>query len=290
MAERPLGRRKALVVMTSLVLMLTPTPDRALSDPRTALHYAANSNFDGNGDYLPSRAGFNLADVASLKQLRSLPEGVLGLVWVGKCNGVDEAFLEAVRPYIGQRKLFGFYLMDDPDPTGSYFPLCSPENLKLESDWIHANVPGAVTFIVLMNMASTRSPSFIDTYTPATSHIDLFGLDPYPCRTALRGCDYEMIDRFVAAAEASGIPRNRMVPVYQAFGEGLWFDGGSSSYILPTAEQESEMLARWGALIEAPMFDFAYSWGSQRADRALENSPGLQAVLARHNGASLSAK
>jgi hypothetical protein len=286
----PFGWREPATVAMSLLLMLVPMADHVQSGPRTALHYAANHNFDVNGSYAPSRAGFNLADVAGANQLRSLPEGVMGLVWLGKCNGVDETFLEAVRPYVGSRNLFGFYLMDDPDPTGRYFPLCTAENLKLESDWVHANMPGVVTFVVLMNMATTKSPSFINTYTPATTHVDLFGLDPYPCRTELRECDYDMIDRFIAAAEAWGIPRDRIVPVYQAFGEGLWSDGGRGKYILPTADQENEMLARWGALVETPVFDFAYSWGSQRADRAVENSPELQVVFLHHNGIGSPAK
>jgi hypothetical protein len=50
------------------------------------------------------------------------------------------------------------------------------------------------------------------------------------------------------------------------------------------------MLARWGTLIEAPVFDFAYSWGSQKADRALENSPELQVVFSRHHGIGSPAK
>ena len=101
-------------------------------EPRSALHYAVNGNFDSKGNYLPSAVGFNLADVSSVTQLDSLPDGVTGLVWVGQCNGVDTTFLNTVRPYIGNAKLFGFYLMDDPDPTGMYRPPCTADNLKAE--------------------------------------------------------------------------------------------------------------------------------------------------------------
>src|SRR5258705_12226424 len=124
------------LLMQSLVL---DVPARA--GPRSALHYAANGNFNSNGRYLPAAAGFNLADVSTVAQLNSLPDGVKGLVWVGQCNGVDATFLSTVRPYIRNAKLFGFYLMDDPDPTGVHRSLCTAENLKAESDWIHANVP-----------------------------------------------------------------------------------------------------------------------------------------------------
>lgn len=257
------------------------TPTRA--DSRATLHFASNGNFDATGSYLPAAAGFNLADVNSPAQVDSLPDGVKGLVWVGQCNGADARFQDTIRPFIGNEKLFGFYLMDDPDPTGQHFSLCTADNLKVESDWIHANVPGAKTFILLMTMTSSRTPSFRDTYNPANSHVDLYGIDPYPCRTELNGCDYHQIDRYVAAAESAGVPRDNMVPVYQTFGGGYWIDDGGGRYILPTANQLQQIMARWDALIPAPVFDFAYSWGSQKGDSALAGSLELQAVFLRRN-------
>jgi hypothetical protein len=254
------------------------------STPQNTLHFGPNGNFDPGGNYLPGKLGFNLADVSSVGQLRSLPDGVKALVWVGQCNGVDTAFLGAVKAYIGSPKLFGFYLMDDPDPTGRYSRLCTAENLKAESDWVHTNAPGVLTFIVPMNMASHANPSFADTYNYANSHVDLFGLDPYPCRSELKGCDYDLIDRYVAAAEAFGVPRDRMIPVYQAFGGGKWRDGEGGHYVLPRVEEEQQIIGRWKKLLTMPVFDFAYSWGSQNGDIALESSPDLQMVFSAHNG------
>jgi hypothetical protein len=253
--------------------------------PRSALHYAHNGNFDSHGNYLPGSIGFNLADVSTVAQLHSLPEGIKGLVWVGQCNGVDTTFLDTVRPYIGNPKLFGFYLMDDPDPTGKYRTLCTSESLAAESDWIHANVPGAKTFIVLMVMSPSKTPSFTGTYNPTNSHVDLFGIDPYPCRTELKGCDYDMIDRYVVAAESWGVPRERMVPVYQSFGGGNWVDDGGGRYTLPTVGELQQILVHWKALLLTTAFDAAYSWGSQNGHVALESSPELQAVFSRHNNA-----
>jgi hypothetical protein len=249
------------------------------------LHYAANGNFSSDGTYLPGKAGFDLADVGSVRKLDSLPAGVKGLVWVGQCNGVDAAFLESVRAYAGHPNLFGFYLMDDPDPRSWSSQRCTAEKLEAEADWVHANMPGARTFIVLMNLGSSQAPSFAGSYNPANSHVDLFGVSPYPCRTELNHCDFAMIDRSVAAARASGIPRDRMVPVYQAFGGGGWPDGGGGHYVLPTIGQEQQILARWKALVPRAVFDYAYSWGSQRGDAALQSAFGLQTVFARHNRA-----
>ena len=202
---------------------------------------------------------------------------------MGLCNGADSTFINAVKPFIGNPKLFGFYLMDEPDPTGQWNPLCPADNLRAESDWIHANVPGAKTFIALMNFGSTKSPTYANTYNPGNSHIDLYGLDPYPCRSELGGCDYGRITVAVAAAEAAGIPVGSIVPVYQAFGGGNWADDGGGYYLLPTASQEQQILATWAALVPTPAFDYAYSWGTQNSDQALEGSTDLQAVFAAHN-------
>ncbi len=249
----------------------------------TSLHLAANGNFDANGTFAPGKLGFNLADVSDEARLSSLPAGVKALAWIGRCSGVDAGFLDAVRPYLGHEQVFGFNLMDDPDPTGRYAPVCTAEKLKAESDWIHANMPGTKTFIVLMNLGSSRKPSFAGAYTPVNSDIDLFGVSPYPCRTELRSCDFDMIGRFVAAAEAAGIPNNAIVPVYQSFGGGTWMDDGDGRYRLPTAAEAREMIARWDGLVPSPAFDYVYSWGPQRGDAALQESPALQSVFRNRN-------
>jgi hypothetical protein len=253
------------------------------------LHYAPNGNFGPTGDYLPGGVGFNLADVNSVSQIESLKAGVKGLVWIGQCNGVDAKFLRTVQPYADSQKLFGFYLMDDPDPRDlSAVKLagrCAAEDLKAEADWIHTNIPGAMTLIVLMNMSSSKLPSFEGSYNPANSRVDLFGLTPFPCRTELNGCDYEMIDRYVTAAESWGVPRSRMVPIYQAFGGGRWRDDVGGQYVLPTPDQEHQILTRWRALVKAPVLDMAYSWGSQEADAALESAADLKEVFSIHNKA-----
>jgi hypothetical protein len=256
----------------------------AVEDATTRLHFAANGNFYSDGTYLPGRAGFNLADVSSVPQLDSLPAGVKGLVWVGQCGGADASFVKTVQGYVGNPKLFGFYLMDDPDPRIRSLHRCTAANLMAEADWLHAHAPGAKTFVALMNLGSSKAPSYAGSYTPANSHVDLFGFAAYPCRTELKQCDFAMIDRYVAAAEAAGIPRDRMVPIYQAFGSG-WSDDGGGQYALPTIAQERQILARWGALVPTPVFDYAYSWGLQRGDVALQADFDLQAVFASHNRA-----
>jgi hypothetical protein len=263
-----------------------PSPSPAHLGPVTVRHYASNSNFDSSGTYTPATDGFNIADLSSVSTLNSLPGGEQGLIWIGQCGGATTTFVNAITPFIGNPKVFGFYLMDepDPDPAGIYGAYCSQANLKAESDWIHVNDAGAKTFVVLQNMGSPISPDFTvgGGYNPANTGIDLYGDDPYPCRAGYYGtnggCDYARIGASVNAVIASGVPLADIVPVYQAFG-----GGGYLTYVLPSAAQETQLLATWAGLTPSPVFDYAYSWGSQNNDTALAQSPQLQSVFGLHN-------
>ncbi len=270
------------------ILMLLAGRDARATALVATLHYTSNGVFD-NGVFLPASLGFNLADVSSSSQLAELPSGVSALVYVGSCDGADAEFIAQVSPFIGDSRVFGFYLMDEPDPTGLYKPICPPANLKSESDWIHQNDPAARTFIVLMNLSSSDDPNYQGTYNPTNTDVDLFGLDPYPCRTELGGCDDSYITKAVAAAEAAGIPQSDIVPVFQAFGGGTAIDDGGGHYALPTPSQERAILNTWSSVAPEPVFDYAYSWGSQDGDFALDSSPDLQAVFQAHNGSGTGA-
>jgi hypothetical protein len=240
-----------------------------MTDPITALHYTANGNFL-NGVYAPGADGFNLADVGSVSELNALPPGVKGLVYLGLTNGADANFQATVSAFIGNPNLYGFYIADEPGPALA-------ANLKAEADWIHANVPGAKTFMVEENMSSNTSPVY--DYAPANTDIDLFGLDPYPVQTNVpNNLDYNILPLAVSTAEADGVPQADIVPVYQAFGGGQY-----TTYILPTAAQEDEILSTWGSVIPDPAFDYAYSWGVQVGDTAISDDPALQTVFASHN-------
>jgi hypothetical protein len=115
--------RRCQIQVAPLVLMLIAGCGGALADGMqaaagtgTTLHYAPNRNFDDSGAWRPGATGFNLADVSDPQQLRDLPAGVKGLIWVGLRAGVEEKFVATMAPYMQQRNVFGFYLMDDPDP------------------------------------------------------------------------------------------------------------------------------------------------------------------------------
>ena len=261
-----------------------PTPPPATppaSGPRTSQHFTANVNFSGS-TYLPGADGFNLADVSSNSATAALPGGVKGLEYIGSCDGATASFQSTIQTFVGDPKVFGFYLMDEPNPSS-----CSAANLKAESDYIHANDPGTYTFIIEEDLSSSNHPTYQGGYNPANSDIDLYGLDPYPCRSenpASAPCSYSWLGLAVTAAEAEGIPLADIVPVYQAFGGGAWVDDGGGSYQLPTAGEESAIISTWGSLVPTPVFDYAYSWGSQRGDQPMSGSPSLQSVFLAHNG------
>jgi hypothetical protein len=246
-------------------------------------HFAPNQNFDATGTFLPARAGFDLADVSSRRELDLLPDGIKGLVWVGQCEGVTPKFESVVGAVIDHPKTFGFYIVDDPDPTGRWRPECKASDLRAESDWIHARRPDLITFVALMNVGSSASPAFSAEYAPDSSHVDLFGIAPYPCRTGSAQCDYAMIDRYIAASRDAGFPLSRIVPTFQSFGGGEWKADSGGAYRLPRASEMQSMLERWERLVPAPAFDFAYSWGQQRSDQSLAASADLQSVFAGHN-------
>jgi hypothetical protein len=136
---------------------------------------------------------------------------------------------------------------------------------------------------MLMNLGPSHRPVYDTSYRPEVTHVDLFGISPYPCRSERAGCDFRMIADYVAAAQSAGIPRARMVPTYQTFGGGSWRNDDGGRYRLPTPRLERKLLTYWGRLLKNPVFDYAYSWGVQRDDQALENAPTLRMLMAVHN-------
>ena len=276
----------SLCASALLVILICGQSTPAAEERGRTLHYTSG----GSGATIAT-AGFNLADVQYVEELNALPVGMKGLIWLDESGGVTSRFIAKVKPFISNPKLFGFRLCDEPDITGKYHPpAVSPAALKAEADWIRANVPGAVTFVTLMDMGSFEAPGFMNTFNPANTGIDLFGLDPYPVRG--KAFDLDFIDRTVEAAVAAGIPLNRIVPVFQAFGGGKWKTRTGASidvYELPTPDQANQIFARWAIYSPHPVFDFAYAWGSQNGDTKLGSaSPealSLRAAFKAHNTA-----
>ncbi|TIU24208.1 MAG: calcium-binding protein [Mesorhizobium sp.] len=225
--------------------------------------------------------GFNLVDLQYASSVNALPDGSKALIWLGESNGVTQSFIDKVTPLLNNPKVFGFFLTDEPDPTGRYHTQVSAANLKAESDWIHSHFPGAKTFITLMDMGSFTDSNYSNTYNPANTGIDYYGINPYPVRTT--AVDFNYIDRAVAAALEAGIPQSAIVPVYQAFGGGGWTTNTGGSYVMPTTSQMQTMMDHWERLVPNPAFDMAYKWASQNGETSLGNTPAMQDFFLRHN-------
>ncbi len=272
----------AKVIAVSATALLTAGSSLAHDQPGPSLHFASNANFDEAGRFAPKDFGFNIADVSSAEMLDALPDGVFGMIWVGRCEGPDARFQETVNSVIQHPKLFAFYLADDPDPSGRWRKTCPPANLRAESDWIHERRPDALTFVALMNLGDEAEPRFHPDLRPQITQVDLFGVSPYPCRRDWPKCDFTMVDRFVDAALKAGIPNSAIVPVYQTFGGGRWTANGGG-YRMPDAAELREMILAWRKRTPNPRFDYAYSWGSQNGDIALSGSSALRDVLKEFN-------
>ncbi|MFB9264363.1 hypothetical protein ACFFWD_14470 [Bradyrhizobium erythrophlei] len=249
---------------------------------QATLHYA--SGLGASEARAGAELGFNMADVGDVESLNALPQNMKGLIWLGIKGGATAEFQNKVKPFIGNPRVFGFYLWDEPDPTGKYGELITPNSLKEQSDWIHRNVPGAKTFIVLMSMGSSSAhPDYMNTYNPANTGIDLYGLDPYPFRTDTAASDLHEIDAAVAAAVQAGIPASKIVPIFQAFGGGTFNTPEGGKFVVPAPTQLRALIDRWSSIIPSPEFDYAYSWGNQQGDTALRDRPELQAVFKAYN-------
>jgi serralysin len=163
-----------------------------------------------------------------------------GLVWLGVKGGATTEFQNKVKPFIGNAKVFGFYLWDEPDPTGRYGALITPSSLREQSDWIHQNVPGAKTFIVLMNMGpSNARPDYMNTYNPANTGIDLYGLDPYPFRTDAAASNLNDIDAAVAAAVRAGNTCRKNCTCFSGVWRGYLQNGRGPKICRPYPETTS---------------------------------------------------
>lgn len=261
-----------LALLASLVVALTATSGGAQAEAQTEAqtptrHFVTNLK----GATEPFALGYTLADKSSVSSLSTLPTGVQSVFWLGqKCpTPADSTFKAKVDALASNPKVFAYYLSDEP-----HFGDCpgGPAALRSRADYIRAASGGRQkSFIVLSKVADYKP------FAPASSHVDLVGLDPYPCSIAHPQCDLSKIGQKVDAARAAGVPLTAIVPVYQAFGQERTT---SHYYNLPTASQEHAILTEWKRLVPSPVMDYTYGWSNQgSANPTLVDSLALQNVF-----------
>ena len=237
--------------------------------------------------------GYDVFDVGpSAEAIAAIPEGGAAMVWVGQftCAGgfalPDAEFQALVDGLADDPKVYGWYLADEPNITSCPAVL---DAITARATYIQDNAPDQLAFVAA-NTTQDLAP-----LAPATTNIDLIGLDPFPCRTdgtvapdeppaeepaeeeptegepteeeappaeaaAPAGtCDLAGIDAVVAAATTAGIPADAIVPVFQAFGSGCATNPG---WTLPTEDQLRQILAQWATQAPSPKLEVTYAWGN----------------------------
>ncbi|MDW4549728.1 hypothetical protein R5H32_10220 [Defluviimonas sp. D31] len=257
------------------------------------LHYVVNLGGDFEG---VSAMAFDLADVGSAAKLEVLPDGLKGVLWLGngyntKCEWrLDDAAVTAeVEAARDHPKFSGiYYIADEPHPeTCPDGPARVAERTKL----IHSLDPDGRTFIIVQNGSAAPQE-----FQLLGNSADLIGVDPYPCnhRNAETGCDLGHLRARIKAALDAGIERERIVPVFQAFGQSC-ASVKEPWYRLPTEDELVTMLHIWDELVprEKRAFDMTYSWAPQgtTACPTLQSAdggeyPDLQKVFFEYFGQS----
>lgn len=243
----------------------------------TSRHYIANLG----GAIAPRRLGFNIFDTGYAKNtIDHLPRHVRALVWLGqKCpTRADATFRARVRRLAGDRRVYGYYLSDEPhvrDCPGG------PDALATRAKFIRRVSSGRQkSFVVISQTTADWKAGYRDVtaFRPAVSRVDLVGIDAYPC--SVNGCDFTKIPYKVRLARRGGIPLAAIVPVYQAFGQER--ATSEQYYTLPTARQERRILRAYAGAVPHPQMDYAYGWRHQdSANPTLVNSVALQRVFRR---------
>lgn len=250
-------------------------------------------------------AGSNTDPVSTLEIVNALPEGTRALVWLGDMGKAsksescappdfsDPEFKAQVDMLANNPKVFGYNLADEPYPS-----ICPDvaNAISARSDYIHTHAPGQKTYITILdgsNRCTNGEGCEYRDLQPAITHVDLVGLDPYPCHFDTGRhpftCETNKISQRVQLAVANGIPKSAIVPVFQAFGQEGRLDGESIYYRTPTPAEFQDMLNLWKSLVPNPIFDFAYTWGIQctvsscPAPQGLKNHPELQFLIKQYN-------
>jgi hypothetical protein len=273
----------------------------AASTPATAAPVSsARAHFTVNlkGSYSAAHAaGFNVFDVAGSQnnpvgvktKLNALPAGTKAMIWVGNLDNSSSTpgftlaqFKAQVDALKSDPRVYGYFIADEPHP--GKFPLAAT-HVRERADYLRATAPAQKSFIVILDGTSACGGTLGCEYAalaPSKTHVDLVGIDSYPCHIGA-ACDYWKITERVNVAAKNGVPKSAMVPVYQAFGQ----EGKASGayYRTPTPTELSTMLGTWQAALPNAVLDYAYTWGTQTsAPQALSNHASLVSVVQSYNG------
>lgn len=250
------------------------TASRGLPPATAPHHFIVNAK----ARLAVKRLGFDVIDTGPSKAaIDALPSGTQAMVWLGeKCpTHIDDAFRASVRALKDDPKVYGYFLSDEPHIA--YCPR-GPARLATRTSFIRKVTDGAQkSFIVI---SATEEKLSYHAFRPAATGVDLVGIDPYPCSITYPRCSFRKITFRVRQAVRAGIPRKKIVPSFQAFGQERI---ASHYYNLPTRSQLRHILERWAKAVPRARLDFTYGWGNQpTAKPTLADSSTLQDLLRRY--------
>jgi hypothetical protein len=268
----------------------TPKPTSNPTPEEGTAHFTVNLG----GSYAAAHSvGFNVFDVAGStsnpagvkSKLDALPNGTKAMIWVGnlgKAAGAEGCtraqFKAQVDALKDDPRVFGYMIADEPHPI--LFPTVVGE-IAARADYLRAVAPSQKSFIVVLDGSKYCDGGLgceYEALAPSKTHVDIIGVDSYPCNIS-GPCKISKIPERVNAAVRAGIPLDQIAPVYQTFGQA------GDYYRMPTASELEAMLAAWKKSVPNPPLDYAYTWGAQSSSpEALSNHPELQAVVKAHLG------
>jgi hypothetical protein len=288
----------------------TSTTSSAVRTPSRTVHYGYNiganlQRAQSFGIDVIDIAGSTTNPVGVKARVDALPSGAQAMVWVGNLDNARKGspcpapgfnydqFKAQVKALAGDKRVFGYYLSDEPHPSACPH---AASDIRARADYIRSVAPTQKSFIVVLDGTSMCNGTLGCEYSalsPAKTHVDLIGLDPYPCSydSAMNPvrCNLSAITAKVTAAIANGIPAAQIAPVFQTFGQEGRTDGKTVYYRTPSASELQSMLDVWQALVPNPVLDAPYTFGIQcktstcPAPQALENHPELQQIITAHN-------
>ena len=222
----------------------------------------------GSSAPLVASYGWNLLDVSSKWRADRLPGRTRGLVWLGDYDNStcawevsDKELRRDVQQMARDRKVFGFYISDEPDPNACP---AAPSQHRARTRLIHALSPGKPTILVVDSNSGRATLEQIPKWAGAA---DILGLDPYPCYRGKR-CHFDWISKVITAANKA---RVSYWGVVQAFADSTWR--------WPTNGEERHMLLQWAASRQSGYMTFSWRWDGH----TLKEQRGLLGVFKRFN-------
>jgi hypothetical protein len=271
-------RRTTFAALVALVAVFaTPSAGAHPTEPTLA---PASGGFAVRGIYERdfSRTGFDHEAAIGLNYIDSGPyrdqmdalarRGLKGFIWLGGYSNDTCSFRRSeswVRSHvedIAGHSAVGAYFVDD-EPNAASCPN-APAQMEARSDLLKSIDPGATTFIVVYRVEQLKL------FAGAT---DVIGLDDYPCKLKLHGCDYSVIEEQADEADRLGI---RYWGVIQAWGDDY--------YKLPTPAELREQFVQWRGTNMEGYLVFAWNYPDDMPRLWLAKHPRLQAQISIENG------